>query len=109
MQLAIFGQAFDRHDLRAIRLNREYSARFHRFPVHHYRTGATIGCVTPDVGAGQIELFAQELHQEQPRLHAERIDLAIDRHSDGLDRTLACLLARTGPLRFDRTFRHTGG
>ena len=82
MEPTVVGQAFDRHDLGAVRLNREERARLGATPIDQHGAGAALARVAPDVRAGQIEVLAQEVDQKQSRLYVHRAHLAIDGDRD---------------------------
>ena len=69
VQLVALGKALDSDDLRAISLDGEDGAGLSAPTVDEHRTGATLARIASDVCAGEIELFAQEVHQERSRLH----------------------------------------
>src|SRR5437867_305550 len=61
--IAAPGDALDRGDARAIRLNREQRARLYGHAVDMYRAGSALARVASDVGAGQPQVRTQELGQ----------------------------------------------
>ena len=82
VELAVLGQTLDRGDLGAVGLDGEDGARLDAPPVDEHRAGAALAGVAADVCAGQVELLAQEVHEEQARLHLRLAHLAVDRHRD---------------------------
>src|SRR5215475_2607015 len=61
-------QAFHREHPPAVGHGGEHRARLHRQLVHPDHAGAAVRGVAAPVGAGQPELIAQEMDQQQPRL-----------------------------------------
>ena len=53
--------------------------------VDQHRTGAALAGIAADVCASEIELFAEEMDEEQPRLHLGPMHGAVDSDRD-LDR-----------------------
>ena len=82
VQLAVLGQAFNRRDLRAIGLDGEDGARLGAAAVDEHRAGTALAGVAADVGAGQEQLLAEEVDEEQPGFHVRFSYLAIDGHRD---------------------------
>ncbi|MCY1229087.1 hypothetical protein D9M72_414420 [compost metagenome] len=80
MQLAVCGQSFDGGDLRARRLRGEGGTALHRPSVHMDDTGAALRRVAADMGAGQSEIFAYELHQQCAVVAMTAHLTAVDRH-----------------------------
>src|SRR5437016_7954781 len=68
MKLASAFQSLNRRDLRAISLNSEYGARFHRCAVHQNRARSAISCIAADMCPREIKLLAQEFDQQHARL-----------------------------------------
>ena len=56
----------------AIRLHREHGARFHRPAIEQHGAGAAVTGVAADVRAGQVQVLAQEFHQQQARFDSEQ-------------------------------------
>src|SRR5262249_37602111 len=82
MELAVLLQALEGGEVRARGLHRQHGAGLHRRPVEEDGAGPAVGGVTADVGAGQPELIAEEVHQERPRLHLVLVRLAVHRDLD---------------------------
>ena len=80
MQRAIAGQPFDGGHLGAIGLDRQQGAGFDRLAVDMDDAGAALAGVAADMGAGQAELLAQELHQQRSALDSTGGGLAVHRH-----------------------------
>ena len=55
-------------DLAAVGLDGEHRAGLHRLAVEQDGAGAAVGGVAADVGAGQAQVLAQEVDQQQARL-----------------------------------------
>ena len=77
VQLIALGQAFDRHDFGAVRLDREDRAGFGASAVDEHRAGAALTRIAADVRAGEVEVFAQEVDEEHAWLHVPFADLAV--------------------------------
>src|ERR1051325_646050 len=82
VQLAVAGETFDRGDRGAVRLHGEHRARLHRLPVEEDRADAALAGVAADVRAGEAELVAQEVDEEEARLDVRRLLRAVDREGD---------------------------
>ena len=83
MQLVALGDAFDGGDVGACGLRRQHRAGFHRAAVDMDHAGAALAGVAADMGAGQIEIFAQEMHQQRAVLDVDRDRLAVHCQFDG--------------------------
>src|SRR5438094_9257532 len=83
-------QPLDRRDVVSIHLDGEHQAGAHRLAVQQHRTGAAHAVLASNVGAGETQLVAQEVGEEQPRLHRALVAHAVDRddqrHSQGPQR-----------------------
>src|SRR6266446_301985 len=82
MELAVLGQALDRHDVGAVRLDGEEVAGFDGLTVHEDRARAALARVTADVRPGEAHGLADVVHQEKAGLHFVAVALAVDRHLD---------------------------
>ena len=78
VQLAVLGETFDRRHRRAVRLDGEYGAGLGAAPVHQHRAGAALAGVATHVGAGEVEVFAQEMDEQGTWLDVGRAHLAVD-------------------------------
>ncbi len=58
------GQAFDRGDLGISRLCEQHIARLDGVAVHDDGTSAALGGIATHMGAGEVEVFTQGLHQQ---------------------------------------------
>src|SRR2546423_6452258 len=76
--------------LGAVRRDGKQNAEAHRLAVQQHRTGAAHAVLAPDVRAGETQLVAQEVGEEQPRLHRTLVARAVDgdhqRHAQGAQR-----------------------
>jgi hypothetical protein len=54
---ARFRQAFDRHNIRPIRLDREHRATLYRAAIHLDGAGSAERCLAPDVRSGKPDYF----------------------------------------------------
>src|SRR2546425_6232591 len=83
-------QTLDRRDVVPIRLDGEHQAGAHRLAVQQHRTGAAHAVLASNVRAGEAQLVAQEVGEEQPRLHRTLVARAVDgdhqRHAQGPQR-----------------------
>src|SRR5712692_4325368 len=61
---AVSGKAFDGLDLVPVSHDRERGAGFDRLAVEMHDAGAALRGVAADMGAGQPQILAQELHQQ---------------------------------------------
>ncbi len=67
VQFLPVGQAFDGLHRRAVGLDRQLGAGFDRPAVDQHGAGAAQAGFAADVGTGQAEVVAQEMHQQLPR------------------------------------------
>lgn len=74
------GQTFDGHDRAALGLHGKHVATFDRSTVHVNRTGTTLRGVATDVGSGQTQRIADEVHQQQARFHFGADGFSVDGH-----------------------------
>jgi len=82
VQRAARREALDRGDPRAVGLDREHRAALDRLAVEVNRARAAARGVTADVRAGQAELLADEVDEQEPRLDRVGPRLAVDRDGD---------------------------
>ena len=73
------GEALDRGDRGAVRLQRQHGAGLHRYAVDMHDAGAALAGVAADMGAGQPQLLAQQFHQQRAALDLDRMLLAVHR------------------------------
>ena len=64
----------------AVGLDREDRARLRAAAVDEHRAGAALAGVAADVRAGEVQLLAQEVHEQHPRLDVGFPHLAVHRH-----------------------------
>jgi hypothetical protein len=83
VQFVALGDALDRGDAGASRLARQHGARFDRPAVDMDDTGAALAGIAADMGAGQVQIFAQEMDEEGSVLDIGRDGLAVHRQFDG--------------------------
>src|SRR6266550_6596776 len=76
-------QSFDRGNLRAFALQSESGAGFSSNTVDMNDASTTLGGITPDMGAGQAQIFAQELHQQGARFYIPGDGFSVHRHGYG--------------------------
>src|SRR5439155_20957359 len=75
-------EAFDGRQLSAVRLHREHQAGAHRLAVEQHGAGAAHAVLAADVGAGEPQVLAQEVAQEEPRLDVAPVLDPVDGHVD---------------------------
>src|SRR5262249_12099702 len=83
MELSILLQPFDSRDFATVSLRSKRRARFHRAAIQKHRAGTAISRIAPDVRPGQLQRFAQKLHQQRPRFHFPPERLSVHFHRDG--------------------------
>src|SRR5712691_989908 len=93
VQLAGGGQALDGTDLVPVDLDGQHGAGLHRPAVDQDRARAAVRRVAAHVRAGQGEPAADQVRQQQPRLHLGDLLRTVDRELDPAYRNLACGLA----------------
>ena len=82
VQLAVHGQAFDGHDVRAVSLHREHRAALDGLAVDLDGAGAAQRRLASHVRPGQSNHLAQVMDQEQSRLHVVGIAFPVDIYLD---------------------------
>ena len=80
------GQAFDGLDLMPVGLRRQHDAGARRLAVEEDGAGAADAVLAPDVRAGETEILAEKVAQQQPRLDGSPLPRAVDDDFDGDDR-----------------------
>ena len=83
VELIAFRQSLDRRELAAVRLRGQQGARLHRLSVQEHRAGAAAGRVASDVGAGEPEGLAEEVHEERAGLDLGLTHRPVDGDGDG--------------------------
>ena len=84
MQVVRRAQPFDGHNLVAVGLHGEHQAGTDRLAVEQDGTGPAHAMLAADVGAGQSQIVAQKVAQQQPWLHGPLIFRAVDGDCDRL-------------------------
>ena len=59
-----FSQTLDGGNLGVSRLGQQHIARLHRVAINNDGTSAALGGIAAHVGAGEVEVFTQGLHQQ---------------------------------------------
>jgi hypothetical protein len=77
VQLIALGETFDGDNVGAVCLDREDGAGLGASPVDEHRAGAALARVAANVCAGEVQVFAQEMDEEHPRLHVSFSYLAV--------------------------------
>ena len=83
MHLTAAGQALDRADVGAVRLDGQDDAGADAGAVQQHRAGAADAMLAADVGAGQAKVLAEEVDEKPPGLHLGHVRLAVDGQADG--------------------------
>src|SRR6516165_9213128 len=65
--LAAIGQAFDRLDIRTVRLNREHQACPDDLAIYPNRASAAHAMLAADMRSGQMQVLAQKVREIEPR------------------------------------------
>jgi len=84
MQLAIMGQAFNRHDAATVGFECGIEARVDRPPIDEYGASATLAFLATDLGSGKVQLLAQHRCQCRAGSHLDLNLLAIQVHVQGV-------------------------
>ena len=82
VKLAVLRHAFDGHYIGAVGLHGENRAGFDGEPIHMHRAAAALAGVATDVGPGEPELVAQEVHEQHAVLDRARLLHAVDLDGD---------------------------
>ena len=72
------GQAFNGSDLAAVGLGGQHIARLDGAAVLDDRAGAALGGVATHMGAGELQVLPQHLHQQGVRRYIHRLVFSID-------------------------------
>src|SRR5215475_6775139 len=75
---AAVGQAFDRLDIRTIRLNREHQACPDDLAVHPNRASAAYAMLAANMRSRQMQVLAQKVREIEPRQNMRIDALAVD-------------------------------
>src|SRR6478752_1455675 len=84
MEAVAGGEALDRRDAAAVRLDREHRAALHGVAVDVDGAGAALARVAADVGAGELEVLPNELDEEASGLDVRLPSLTVDRERNML-------------------------
>src|SRR5947208_3134170 len=97
-------EALDGRQLSAVRLHREHQAGAHRLAVEQHGAGAAHAVLAADVGAGEPQVLAEEVAQDQPVLAAvyvrhvhEPVLLLAHRDRVALRRAVAAVTIEVAP------------
>jgi hypothetical protein len=90
VQLAVRGEALNRRDCRSIGLHREQRAGLRAPAVDEDGAGAALRGVAADVGAGQTQLFTEEMDEQDARVDLSLADLPVDGHRNLSHRSVLC-------------------
>src|SRR5262245_8060138 len=90
VQLAVRGEPLDRRDGRSVGLHREERAGLRAAAVDENGAGAALCGVAADVRAGQAQLFAEEVDEQDARVDLPLADLAINGHRNLSHRSVLC-------------------
>jgi hypothetical protein len=93
-QLAVRRQTLDCRDLCAVGLDGEQHAALHGPSIQENRARAAVAGVAADVGAGQVEVVADEVDEELARLDLALVPLAVHGYRDRVLAHAAFLTAR---------------
>src|SRR5437762_4916569 len=78
VQLTIFGHALNRRQALALGLDRKHRAALDGFAVDQDRAGAALARVAADVSAGEPQVVAEVVHEQQARLDLMLVPAAVD-------------------------------
>src|SRR5262249_38299577 len=82
VEQAVLRQPLDGGDVRPLGLAHQHLAALHPLPVDHHHAGAALAGVAADVGPGEPEVLAQELHEERAWLDVDGPGLTVDLQGD---------------------------
>ncbi len=77
VQFVAPGDTFDGGDVGACGLSGQHSAGFHRPAVDMHDAGAALAGIAADMGAGQVEMLAQQMDQQRSVFDVDRDRLAV--------------------------------
>ncbi len=69
VKITILGKAFHGNNFAAIDLSGQHGAGFCGLPIDQDVTGSAAARITANVGAGQLQVLAQEVDEQGPGLH----------------------------------------
>src|SRR5215510_6392333 len=84
VELAALLEVLDGPDLATVGLHGEHGARFHRLAVEMHGASAAMRRIATDVGAGQPQHLADEVHEQQPRFDLRLVSGPVDGHVDAV-------------------------
>jgi hypothetical protein len=90
-------QAFDRRHVATVGLPREHQARVDDLAVRDDRARAAVADVASELGAGEIEVFPQQLEERRFRGHRGRPQLTVDLDRHCHHRFNLCQVQNAGP------------
>jgi hypothetical protein len=82
VQFVALGDTLNGGDIGAVGLSDQHRAGFDRPPVDMHDTGAALAGVAADMGAGQIQMIAQEMDKKSSVFDIGRDSLAVHRQFD---------------------------
>src|SRR5215208_1827138 len=85
-QLLLFREPLDGLDRRAVRLHREQHAALHERAVEDHAASAAVAGIAADMGASQVEVVADQVHEQAPRLDLPLVGRPVDPDGDRLRR-----------------------
>src|SRR5262249_49543184 len=77
VQLAVLAEAFDGRDVAALHLHGQLEARLDDFAVDQHRAGAADAGLAAALGAGEVQVVAQEIGQQPACRHFDALRLAV--------------------------------
>ena len=78
MQFAVFGKSFNGDDFAALGHRRKHCAGFYRATVQQDGAGAAIRGIAADMRSSKVEMLAQQIHKQGPRLDQRLPRLSVD-------------------------------
>ena len=82
VQLAVLCEPLNSFDLRPVGLDRKHHAALHEDAVHENGARAAVPGIAADVAAGQIDVVADEMDEQSPRIDFPLVGLAVDLDTD---------------------------
>ncbi len=89
-QLTLCRKTLDSRDLGAVGLHGERHAALHGLTVEMHRAGTAVARVAADMGTGQPEVVADEVHQQAPRGDLQLDLLPVDLERDHVAPSRCC-------------------
>src|SRR2546428_8890253 len=84
MEPTLLGEALDRRDLAAVRLDRKHRARLDGVAVQEDGAGAAMARITPNMGSCEPEFVSDEVYEQHARLDQPRVLPTIDGDRNGV-------------------------